>query len=100
MRSQFLHELRAIWFDTMGGHLPSTIKITGPKIDDFNIWAGPAVNSVGLEQSGRIHHPLESWSGRTTTICGLNKILPSSVLRRWRTITDDPKCLAEKPHLA
>ena len=25
--------------EIMGGHLPSTVKITDPKIDEFNIWA-------------------------------------------------------------
>ena len=35
--------------EIMGGHLPSTIKITDPKIDDFNIWAGPGTSN-GLEE--------------------------------------------------
>ena len=34
--------------EIMGGHLPSTIKITDPKIEDFNIWAGQGVNGVSF----------------------------------------------------
>jgi hypothetical protein len=40
-----------VLLEIMGGNLPSTIKITDPKIDDFNIWAGPGVNGVALEQA-------------------------------------------------
>ena len=37
--------------EIMGGQFPSTIKITDSKIDEFNIWAGPGVNGVSLEEA-------------------------------------------------
>jgi hypothetical protein len=37
--------------DHGGGKLSSTLKITNPEIGKFNIWAGPGVNGVGLEQA-------------------------------------------------
>ena len=84
--------------EIMGGHLPSTIKITDPKIDDFNIWAGPGVNGVGLEQADGF---IINWKAGVAA-------QPRPGLEHYqvafyagcRTIPDDPKCLAEKPHLA
>jgi hypothetical protein len=40
-----------VLIEIMGGHLPSTIRITDPNIDRFNIWTGPVVNGIGLEQA-------------------------------------------------
>ena len=91
-----------VLLEIMGANLPSTIKITDPKIGDFNIWAGPGtgVNGVmvALEQAegfiidwkagvapepqpGVEHYQVAFYAG-------------------CRTVPDDPKCLAEKPHLA
>jgi hypothetical protein len=84
--------------EIMGGHLPSTIRITDPKIDDFNIWAGPGVNGVGLEQADGF---IINWKAGVAA-------QPQPALEHYqvafyagcRTISGDPKCLAEKPHLA
>jgi hypothetical protein len=84
--------------EIIGGHLPSTIKITDPKIDDFNIWAGPGVNGVGLEQADGF---IINWKAGVAA-------QPRPGLEHYqvafyagcRTIPDDPKCLAEKPRLA
>jgi hypothetical protein len=84
--------------EIMGGNLPSTIKITDPKIDDFNIWAGPGVNGAGLEQAEGF---IINWKAGVVP-------QPRPEVEHYqvafyvgcRTITDDPKCLAEKPHLA
>ncbi|HEY7391014.1 MAG TPA: hypothetical protein VH640_21030 [Bryobacteraceae bacterium] len=87
-----------VLIEIMGGNLPSTLKITDPRIDNFNIWAGPGVNSVGLEQAegfiinwkaGMVQHrrpQVEHYQVGFYVGC--------------RTIPDDPRCLAEKPHLA
>ena len=84
--------------EIMGGHLPSTIKITDPKIDDFNVWAGPGVNGVSLEQADGF---IINWKAGVAA-------QPGPALEHYqlafyagcRSIPDDPKYLAEKPHLA
>lgn len=84
--------------EIMGGSLPSTIKITDPKIGDFNIWAGPGVNGVGLEQAEGF---IINWKAGVAPE-------PQPEVEHYqvafyagcRTIQDDPECLAEKPHLA
>lgn len=84
--------------EIMGGNLPSTIKITEPAIDRFNIWAGPGVNGVGLEQAEGF---IINWKAGVAAE-------PASALEHYqvafyvgcKTIPDDPRCLAEKPHLA
>jgi hypothetical protein len=40
-----------VLIEIMGGNLPSTIRITDPKISEFNIWAGPGTDDVALEQA-------------------------------------------------
>jgi hypothetical protein len=84
--------------EVMGGGLPSTMKITGPKIQDFNIWAGPGVSGPRGEQTegfiidwkaGAVEQPrpqVEHYQVAFYAGC--------------RTIPDDPNCLAEKPRLA
>ena len=88
--------------EIMGGSLPSTIKITDPKINDFNIWAGPGVNGVGLEQAegfiinwkaGVAAQPPNNWPPEV-------EHYQVAFYAGCRTIPGDPKCLAEKPHLA
>jgi len=92
-----------VLLEIMGGNLPSTIKITDPKIGDFNIWAGPGVhgpgvNGVALEQAEGF---IINWKAGVV-------LEPQPEVEHYqvafyagcRTIPDDPKCLAEKPHLA
>jgi hypothetical protein len=87
-----------VLLEIMGGNLPSTIKITDPKIDDFNIWAGPGVNGVALEQAEGF---IINWKAGVA-------LEPEPEVENYqvafyvgcRTIPDDPKCLAAKPHLA
>lgn len=87
-----------VLIEITGGNLPSTLRITDPKIDDFNIWAGPGVNGVGLEQAegfiiywkaGVVQQP------RTEV-----EHYQLAFYAGCRTIPDDPRCLAVKPHLA
>jgi alkanesulfonate monooxygenase SsuD/methylene tetrahydromethanopterin reductase-like flavin-dependent oxidoreductase (luciferase family) len=84
--------------EIMGGQLPSTIKITDSNIDEFNIWAGPGVNGVSLEQAEGF---IINWKAGAAAA-------PGPALEHYqiafyagcRAIPDDPRCLAEKPHLA
>ncbi|MBV9505188.1 MAG: hypothetical protein JO323_09315 [Acidobacteriia bacterium] len=87
-----------VLIEIMGGNLPSTVKITDPKIDDFNIWAGPGVNGVALEQAEGF---IINWKAGAA-------LQPRAEVEHYqvafyagcRSVSNDPKCLAEKPHLA
>lgn len=87
-----------VLLEIMGGDLPSTIKIAAPEIGDFNIWAGPGVNGVALEQAEGF---IINWKAGVAT-------QPRAALKHYqiafyagcRTVRDNSKCLAEKPHLA
>jgi len=84
--------------EIMGGDLPSTIKIIDPKIDEFNIWAGPGVIGAGLEQAEGF---IINWKGGVAEKPGLGlEHYQVAFYAGCRTIPDDSKCLAEKPHLA
>ena len=86
----------------MGGDLPSTIKISDPKIGDFNIWAGPGthgmINGVALEPAEGF---IINWKAGVAPE-------PQPEVEHYqvafyagcRTIPDDPKCLAERLHIA
>ena len=91
-----------VLLEIMGGDLPSTIKISDPKIGDFNIWAGPGtsrmINGVTLESAEGF---IINWKAGVAPE-------PEPEVEHYqvafyagcRTILDDPKCLAERPHLA
>ncbi|MBV8841811.1 MAG: hypothetical protein JO307_03270 [Bryobacterales bacterium] len=87
-----------VLIEIMGGHLPSTIMITDPKINDFNIWAGPGVNGVALNQAEGF---IINWTAGVASPSGRDaEHYQVSFYVGCRTIPDDPKCLAEKAHLA
>ena len=87
-----------VLIEIMGGNLPSTIKITDPKINDFNIWSGPGVNGIGLEQAEGF---IINWKAGVVPQPGPEvEHYLVAFYAGCRTIPDDPKCLAEKPHLA
>jgi hypothetical protein len=79
-----------------GASLKSTLQITGPSIQEFNIWAGPAVSEtegfiidwqagvVTDRPSGLQHFEVSFYAGCRTP-------------ERWNTTLRD--CLAEKPRL-
>ena len=84
--------------EIMGGHLPSTIKITDPKIDDFNIWAGPGTSN-GLEE-GTEGFIINWKAGVASQPRPEVEHYQVAFYAGCRTIPDDPNCLSEKPHLA
>jgi len=87
-----------VLIEIMGGNLPSTISITDPDIDQFNIWAGPGVNGIGLEQAEGF---IINWkAGLAPQPRPQGEHYQVAFYAGCRTIPDDPKCLAEKPHLA
>jgi len=87
-----------VLIEIMGGNLPSTLKITDPKINEFNIWAGPGVNGVPLNQAEGF---IINWKAGVAPQPGPDaEHYQVSFYVGCNTIPDDPKCLAEKPHLA
>jgi hypothetical protein len=87
-----------VLLEVMGGNLSSTIEITDPKIDDFNIWSGPGVNGAALAQAEGF---IINWKAGVVPE-------PQPEVDHYqvafyvgcRAIPDHPNCLAEKPHLA
>jgi hypothetical protein len=59
-----------VLLEIMGGDLPFTIKISDPKIGDFNIWAGPGtsrmINGVTLESAEGFIIP--AWTATSTKL--------------------------------
>jgi hypothetical protein len=85
-----------VFLEIMGGSLQSTIKITDHKIGDFVPWAGPGIDNPSLEQEGFII----DWKAGVASE-------PEAAVERHQvafyvgcqTTVDDPRCIAEKPHL-
>jgi hypothetical protein len=83
--------------EILGGRLPSTMKITGPKIQDFNIWAGPGVNGVGLKEAEGF---IIDWKAGPVEPRPEVEHYQIAFYALCRGASDDPNCLAEKPRLA
>ncbi|HTA44872.1 MAG TPA: hypothetical protein VK789_20630 [Bryobacteraceae bacterium] len=87
-----------VLIEIMGGNLPSTLKITDPKIADFNIWAGPGVNGAGLEQAEGF---IINWkAGLAPQPRPEIEHYQVAFYAGCRTMPDNPGCLAQKPRLA
>jgi hypothetical protein len=87
-----------VLIEIKGETLTTPIKITDPRIQEFNVWSGPGVNGTRLENARGF---IIDWQS------GVVPRLPAGLQRHevsfyagCNTIPDDPRCLAEKPQLA
>jgi hypothetical protein len=86
-----------VLIEIMGGSLPSTIKITDPNINQFNIWAGAMANDAGLEQAEGF---IINWKAGAVP-------KPQTEIEHYQvafyagcnSMPKDPMCRAEKPRL-
>jgi hypothetical protein len=85
-----------VLIEVKGGTLTTPIKITDPRISEFNVWAGPGANEGVLENATRF---IIDWQA------GFVAQHPAG-LQHYEVffyagckIPDDPQCRAEKPRL-
>lgn len=83
--------------EIMGGKLQSTIRITDPKIQYFNIWAGPGVNSASLEDGQGF---IINWKAGAVPQQSPLQVERYQVAFYAGCLTDDSMCRGAKPHLA
>jgi hypothetical protein len=86
-----------VLIEIKGADLKAPLKITDPRIQEFNIWAGPGTSADGVEGTEGF---IINWRA------GVVQQLPAG-LQHYRvsfyagcnTRPNDPDCLAEKPRL-
>jgi hypothetical protein len=86
-----------VLIEIKGGALAAPIKITDPKIEEFNVWAGPGVTNFDWATGKGF---IIDWTSRAIAqpAAGLQHF-ELSFYKGCRTPANDPNCLAEKPSL-
>lgn len=86
-----------VLIEIKGKALTRPIKITDPRIQEFNVWSGPGVNHTTLENAQGF---IIDWhSGTASPPSGLERY-EVSFYAGCNSIPNDPQCLAVKPSLA
>lgn len=86
-----------VLIEVKGGALRAPVRITDHRISDFNVWAGPGVNDATLENATGF---IIDWHAGTVSPPPPGpERYEVSFYAGCNSIPDDPKCLAEKPHL-